>query len=1067
MSTLLPLLLAVCLFPLAVDGGANAMATANAMARDSGAPGGICVVLGRTDADLAIALAKQGRFVVHALYPDAALRDKARQAIRARGLYGTVSAGIWRGGRLPYTDDLVNIVVADSFHTLFQANLMPQDVVRILAPHGVAYAGVPPNASPEVRSVFSGPKTSVGWLGRAYRWVEVRKRWPPEIDEWPHYLHGADGNPVCDDRVVGPPKHFQWISNPLWLRSHETDSSVSTLVTARGRLFAIVDEAPISLAGQHPLPDKWSLVARDAFNGVLLWRVPIRRWGWREWKHTWFNTRPGDIPLNLQKRLVAIGDKVYVTLGYPAPVSELDARTGEILKTYAGTERTNEILYLDGTLILSVLVDDGVTVQAVDAASGKTKWTTEKSYLGSTTDYIRWKEMRGGTKPAKLDPTLNTATDGSIVALIDGGEIVGVDFATGAEKWRSKFPLDAADARAGGIAAKNKLWVGTMIAKNGVVLHASPNKLGGLDAKTGKVLWTQPKKYIGHLWYEWKDVFVIDGLAWTWGADLKREPLKGGGPRSRASLFPATVRGYDLRTGKLTKTVDLGTIFKTHHHHRCYRNKATIRYILASRRGTEFVDLKEGKHTVHNWVRGTCHLGMMPANGLQYAPPHPCACYIDEKLSGMIALAPARRDEERGARDEQTPRLERGPAYGSSLDTRHLTLDTSADWPAFRCDGARTGSVATKVPDDAKPLWHARVGRKVSPPIAVGDQVFVALVDEHQVACLDTKDGSTKWAFLTGGRVDSPPTWHRGTVVFGSSDGWAYCVRAADGQLVWRFRAAPGDRLMAAFGQLESVWPVHGSVLVRSGVAYLTAGRSSQLDGGIRLFGLDAATGKVLHQATLSGPDYAVGDFEQNYGLPMGSLPDILMSDGELIYMRGVAFDAQLTRQRGKPALQTRHGLLDETYFKRVPWTFGGEYARLIVRDNRSVYYVRMFDSLRGLDPTVYFTPGRKGYLLFAKNMEGQRKGWAERVPVRIRAMALAGDRLFVAGPPDVVDPKDPHGAFEGRKGGLLYAIDTSVGEKAAEHTLASPPVFNGAAAARGRLYIAHEDGSLSCFGKP
>ncbi len=80
--------------------------------------------------------------------------------------------------------------------------------------------------------------------------------------------------------------------------------------------------------------------------------------------------------------------------------------------------------------------------------------------------------------------------------------------------------------------------------------------------------------------------------------------------------------------------------------------------------------------------------------------------------------------------------------------------------------------------------------------------------------------------------------------------------------------------------------------------------------------------------------------------------------------------------------------------------------------------------------------------------------------------MVAASDRLFTAGPPDVIDPKDPLGAFEGRKGGLLYAIDSTTGEHTAEHVLPSPPVFNGAAAARGKLFLALEDGSLVCFGK-
>jgi hypothetical protein len=126
-----------------------------------------------------------------------------------------------------------------------------------------------------------------------------------------------------------------------------------------------------------------------------------------------------------------------------------------------------------------------------------------------------------------------------------------------------------------------------------------------------------------------------------------------------------------------------------------------------------------------------------------------------------------------------------------------------------------------------------------------------------------------------------------------------------------------------------------------------------------------------------------------------------------------------------------------------------------------------MFDSLRGLDPTVFFTPGAKGYLLFAKNMEGKRQTWSDRVLIRIRAMALTPEKLLVAGPPDVVDPDDPLGAFEGRKGGVLQVVDTASGGKLDEHRLPSPPVFNGIAAARGRLFLAEEDGSVSCYAKP
>lgn len=1024
-------------------GDPDALTVAERIVNLSGRSGGICCIIDPTGADLPIAIAKQGRFVVHCLTRSPSECDALRQAVRSREMYGTVSVDVLRTKHLPYAGNLLNMVVVASRAKQGSQGPADDEILRVLAPLGTA-----------VRL-----DASSNHVDRS-----VRKPWPDAIDEWTHYLHAADCNPVARDRTVGPPKHYQWTAGPMFQRSHETDSSLSTLVTARGRLFSIEDHAPISLAGQHDLPDKWFLLARDAFNGVLLWKVPIKAWGWRQWKNTWFNLRPGDIPLNIQKRLVAVDDVVYATLGFRAPVSQLDARTGEVLQTYKGTERTNEVLLINGKLFLTVLVDDRVKVMAVDAAGGKTLWESPRTYVGTKVDYYRWRSMRGKVEPAKLDPSLNMATDGRHVAFLNGPYVVCLDAANGEETWRTKFPSDNADKTAGGIKSQGNLWIGTVIVTDPVVLHASPNQLAGFDAKTGKVLWTQPKKYIGHLWYEWKDVFVIDGLVWTWSEDLAEGEFDIGRKRKQRTRAPTSVKGYDLRTGKLVKDVPLGNIFTAHHHHRCYRNKATLRYILASRRGTEFVDLEQGKHTVDNWVRGTCHVGMMPANGLQYAPPHPCQCYIEEKLNGMIALAPARPDEQRRETAGKPKPAEKGPAFGKV--TAHAA--SAEDWPAFRCNPMRSGSVDTKAPAEVKQLWRTKAGTRVSAPVIVGNRLYTALIDQHHVVCHDTNDGRRIWLHTAGGRVDSPPTYHRGMLLFGCADGTVTCLRADDGAMVWRFRAAPAERLMAAFGQLESSWPVHGSVLVHDDKVYFAAGRSSQLDGGLRLFALDVATGKLLHHRVLDGPHYTVDNVKENFRLPQGTLPDVMMADGSTIYMRNRAYSLALEPKRGSPRLKTQSGLLEDSYFKRMPWTLGkgDSYARLIVHDNRSAYYVRMFDSLRGLDPTVYFTPGQEGYLLFAKNMTGKKKTWMERVPVRIRAMVLAGDRLFVAGPPDVVDPVDPLGAFEARKGGLLYAVDTAEGKRVAETKLPSPPVFNGTAAARGRLYLVDEAGYVTCFGK-
>jgi len=94
---------------------------------------------------------------------------------------------------------------------------------------------------------------------------------------------------------------------------------------------------------------------------------------------------------------------------------------------------------------------------------------------------------------------------------------------------------------------------------------------------------------------------------------------------------------------------------------------------------------------------------------------------------------------------------------------------------------------------------------------------------------------------------------------------------------------------------------------------------------------------------------------------------------------------------------------------------------------------------------------------LQVKEDEKADRGWVVKgVPVAMKAMVLAGDKLFVAGPPDAVDPK----------GGILLAFSANDGKKLCEIKLDTPPVFDGMAAADGRLYLSTQDGKLLCFGK-
>jgi hypothetical protein len=158
--------------------------------------------------------------------------------------------------------------------------------------------------------------------------------------------------------------------------------------------------------------------------------------------------------------------------------------------------------------------------------------------------------------------------------------------------------------------------------------------------------------------------------------------------------------------------------------------------------------------------------------------------------------------------------------------------------------------------------------------------------------------------------------------------------------------------------------------------------------------------------------------------------------------------------------------------------------GQLLVVGPEKTYAVQAYPS-RNLQSPL-FTPGAGGYLLFADDNDnepilpdytrgvpkgigftrGQPPVWHNWVPVRIRAMVLAGKRLFVTGPPDVIDSDDPMAAFEGGKGGLLRVVSATEGKKLAEYKLESPPVFDGMIAASERLFISTRDGRLLCMGK-
>lgn len=1025
---------------------------------DSGIQGGLIVHIGCGDGRLTTALRKDGRYLVHGLDRDMAKVAKARRYIQGLGLYGKVSVITWSGTSLPYAENLVNLLVTNE-----PLDVSMDEVMRVLVPRGIAY------------------------IMHKGKWTKVIKPWPERIDEWTHWLHDASGNAVARDRVVGPPRRLQWAAEPLWSRHHDTVPSTTAMVSSHGRLFYISDEAPVCLDGS--MPDKWFLVARDAFNGVLLWKLPIPEWGWRQWSMEWkgrFNEPP-----HLPKRLVAAGDRVYVTLGFNAPMAALDAATGKVFRIYKGTESTDEILYRDGLLILSLnhearkpTADNKTPVQksvcVVEADTGEILWK-KGSYSG----------LRGKFNSVEPFGRLELAVGDDQVFLVDHNAILSLDLKSGSQRWRIPRPQIQEHLIMYGIRMSDMC---VLLHQDGVVLfaqpqmkkkrswHTLPGTLYAYRAKDGELLWKHRYGGWSHNWQP--DVFVIDGLVWV--HEHQDVTMKSHDIANKDHIDYAVI-GLDLTTGEVKRRFSTKETFNVGHHHRCYRNKATERFLLASRRGVEFLDLVSGENHLHHWARGACLHGIVPCNGLLYLTPHPCDCYIATKLNGYLALAPKSNHEllkslKKGVEADKEG-FESGPAY-DEISAKHFASCTgeSDDWPTFRHDCLRSGSTNASVPTNLGIIWNVAVGGRLSPPVVANGKLFVTSIEQHRVSAFDAVSGKARWSFTAGGRIDTPPTIHKGLVIFGSANGWVYCLRESDGQLAWRRRAAPRERLLGAFDQLESAWPVNGSILVKDDVAYLAAGRSSYLDGGIYLSALDPITGKVLSKQVLYSPEPDTDKMSPGDARTIpGVLADILVSDGTSIYMRQEKVFAR--NPKGKPHLFATAGFRDDNWFNRTQWVVGAvARAQLLVFDERTAYGIQAYP---GTARWNFFRPGEKGYLLFAvirkspssPNLSGNSaRGsakkkrlemlWAIRVPVRATAMVLASKVLFATGPPDVVDPEDPMAAFEWRKGGLLYAYSAVDGKELAKYELNSPPVFDGMIAANGRLYISTRDGRLLCMAK-
>jgi len=999
--------------------------------------------------------------------------DKAKKFLKDKSLYGDISIKLFDGKKLPYINNLINMIICES-----RNDLSLDEIKRVLVPNGVAY-------------VKSGNK-----------WEKHIKKRPDNIDDWKQSLYNSTGNAVSNDDVVGPPKHLQWVAGPKWTRHHEAMSSFHAMISANDKVFYIIDDAP---QVSYFLPSEWNLIARDAFNGKKLWEKPISKW---VSQLRGYKSGP-----QIASRLLVASDKyIFTVLKMYGALTVIDQNNGEIVKIYPEIKGCEELMVMDNKLFaltsekpksFDKLTVDPITKKAIKNKGYYGAWSGESKNLFAIDidkEKILWKS---------IEPVVPMTMAGNDKGVFyhNGEKVICLDKENGNELWTSE-PITMARVIPTNASPTLVLYKDVVLINYGAgigteILPGGKQKeragwdnlwkvhrhLMGLSMKDGKKLWSFEMP--PHGYESPKDIIIIDDLIWM--AAMLRTPNNG------------IYKGFDYLTGKVKKEFS-PKWDKYWFHQRCYRARATKNYLMPSRTGIEMISPKTGYVSIDHWVRGACLYGNVPANGLLYATPHPCGCYMEGLLHGLNALAPAQKENLITSDNE---RLIKTAEYAKDYPKPDANEDS---WTAYRHDNQRSGKTKINISDKLKVAWNTKVGTKITSSIVANNTLFVSDKNSHSIYALDINSGKIKWNYISGGRVNSPPTYYKGTVVFGSADGFVYALRADTGKLVWKYQVAQNKRLLMANNQLESIWPLYGSVLIRDSKIYCVAGRSMYLDKGIKMLILDANTGLKISENIMNNINPKTNESLQQdiKELTMvASNPDILSADKNSIYMKSQQFDFNgkrkeiiassvfLKKQAGEGAhLFSAAGFLDDTGFHRVHMIYGKSFVgghslnhfapkyapagRMLVFDNENVYAFARLPKLHG-----WRQHKMKFHIYSIKKDEMSKRNdkdpmatfkekdvtfnWSFKDPnIYVNSMVLTKDKLFIAGPPAIGNEQtqEAKDKWLGKEGGNLLVLSSKNGKLLSEIKLESPSVFDGMIAANGKIFISLQNGSVICLEK-
>ncbi len=980
--------------------------SADEILKEYGRKKGLCVVLGagsNGNGDLCYQLAAKSDMIIHGIATTLQTKHKARGFAEKNNLIGQIQIEQIELNPLPYVDNLINLLIIEDISILEKID--KKEIQRVVAPYGLIF------------------KKEKG------KWEFNSKKRLKSYGTWLHPSGDYGWNRTTTDEHI--------VSNPGVHWQDGLPINFNGWAACRG--YVVNEQYCFSLGSTEfenlnfILPKKTKkdeyLVARDAYSGLPLWKINCKTQG-----------DGGALSFRNQRALVADSNCVYAYK--EGSIIAVEGETGNIEKKFSVSYPTVKMLLKDNILVVAgwekkenyalwnpyIIPTNNGKVEVFDTVTGKKMWSIDgpcQDILISNNKLFvmmhSWGQRPGRKYKLKVDDSIKTTAI-----------VYAYDLKTGKELWKSEHENFRNDVDPWMCCAGEGIVA--------VIANYNQQNISVISTETGNLLWDLDCNM------KEKTPVYIRGRAWAVVVN-KKLWISG--------------KMYELKTGKYLGDAPVKDITM------CSAFSISKNTAVTGKNG-KIVSMSNGKLSVLGAGRGGCIEGFALANGLYYTAQNSCSC-VPQQIPGFIGLGNVRVPQKKDFIEPKE--VIKGNSYGKITD---IEIEKTA-YPIFLGNSERTNFVSEELSNDLKVNWKTKIIKKqkdtilniwrdrnrsnISAPVTGYGKVFCVGIDEGKIVALNPDNGKIVWTFYADARVDSPPTLYNGMVLFGCRNGWIYALNVNDGDLVWKTRIAPIEQRMIAFGQIESSFPILGSVLVHNGIVYASGGKTTESNnGGLVATALNCKTGKQIWSCAISAINQPKNSTKKKKSWAVSGNINrqndlLLIKDGKL-RMRQVSMnlnDGNMDIVRdGSGALE---GIGDGVWTRQHSKRSG----------NINIGQLRVNMCAIDKDFIYGIIKQRKDWTLFAMELSNSKKvrnkynsslsKWTYKLKENrlFKSLLKYGDKLIIGG-----------SSLENNKRiGFIMLINSSDGSVIKETKLDIEPIFQGISVLNNQIFIALENGTL------